>query len=293
MRPELSVLMPVYKNESASFLRESLESLAVQTLPADEVVIVEDGPIGVGLRTVIAEYCAKLPIVVVELPRHVGLGLALRIGVERCSFDLIARMDADDICVPNRFERQMIFLNDHPSVDVLSASIREFDFDPALSISERRLPIAHDAIAAWAKRRNPVNHMTVMFRKKAVLAAGSYQHSAGFEDYYLWVRMLMKGAHFHNLEESLVLVRCGNGMQKKRGGVAYLYREIQLLQSFHQMGFLTNFELFTSILARVPVRLVPALIRARIYGTFLRRNSLPSQPPTAISPQIHPSTDDI
>jgi glycosyltransferase involved in cell wall biosynthesis len=288
MCAKLSVLMPVYKDESATFLRESLESLVAQTLPADEIVIVEDGPIGADVRNVIAEYCARLPIEIVELPLHKGLGVALRIGVERCRFNVIARMDADDICLPDRFERQLKFLIGHPNVDVLSTAVREFDRDPALSFSERRLPITHDAIADWAKRRNPVNHMTVMFRKNAVLAAGNYQVASGFEDYSLWVRMLMNGAQFHNLEEPLVFARTGHGMQKRRGGVAYLCRELQLLQSFRQMGFLTHFELFANILARVPVRLLPVFIRARIYGTFLRNCSLPSPPPAVINPQLHP-----
>jgi hypothetical protein len=91
--------------------------------------------------------------------------------------------------------------------------------------------------------------------------------------------MLMNGAQFHNLEEPLVFVRVGNGMQKKRGGVAYVCREVQLLQSFRKMGFLTLFELFANILVRIPVRLVPVLIRARIYNIFLRRCSLPSHRP--------------
>jgi glycosyltransferase involved in cell wall biosynthesis len=267
----MSVLMSIYGKDAPLALRQCLESLVAQKLPASQIVIVQDGPLGSELQSVIHEHRAKLPIEAVPLPHNVGLGGALRLGIERCRFDVIARMDADDICAPNRFEKQMAYLRAHPEVDVVGASIREFDSDPSHALSERRLPTTHDAIAAYARRRNPVNHVTVMFRKAAVLAAGSYRSLGGFEDYDLWVRMLMLGARFSNMEESLVFVRCGNGMQLRRGGLRYLGRELKLFRSFHAAGFINSFELFQNALLRAPARLLPASIRTGIYRRFLRR----------------------
>jgi glycosyltransferase involved in cell wall biosynthesis len=170
---DLSVLMSVYSKDDPAALCQCLESLVAQTLPANEVVIVQDGPLGDDLQNAIREYRSKLPIETVPLPHNVGLGGALGVGVGRCRFDVIARMDADDICALNRFEKQITYLRAHPEIDVVGSSIREFNSDPLHPLSERRLPNTHEAIAAYARGRNPVNHMTAVFRKAAVLAAGT------------------------------------------------------------------------------------------------------------------------
>ena len=274
---KFSVLMSVYHRESPKYLAQSLDSLVAQTRLADEVVIVKDGVLGSELDQVISRYSEKVPIVTLDLQVNRGLGRALRAGVEHCRFEWIARMDSDDICLPGRFEQQSAFLEIHPEIDVLGSSISEFDCDPRSQVSLRRLPEEDSAIRSFSKFRNPVNHMTVMFRKQAVLEAGNYQEVTGFEDYDLWVRMLMLGARFHNLQEPLILVRCGNGMQRRRGGLGYLRRELRLLRSFHASGFISTFELAQNALLRAPARMVPASIRAEMYRRFLRNKVVPAR----------------
>lgn len=266
-----SVLMPVYSLESAEYLAESLHSLAVQSRPADEILIVKDGPIGEALEAVIAHYLTELPIVPLQLLENRGLGFALRIGVENCKFEIIARMDADDISAPERFEQQVGFLEAHPEVDAISATIREFNGDPAVSISERRLPSEHTSILAFAKRRCPLNHMAVVYRKSAVLAAGNYQSQFRQEDYDLWVRMLLNGAKLHNLSDLCVFARCGNGMQRRRGGWDYLCSEASLFWHFRSLGFLSTFEVLFNVGLRIPVRLLPPAFRAHLYRLFVRK----------------------
>lgn len=207
---KFSVLMSVYNRELPTYLAQSLDSLAAQTRLADEVVIIKDGVLGTELDQVISRYSEKLPIVTLDLRVNRGLGPALRAGVEHCRFEWIARMDSDDICLPGRFKRQLEFLGIHPEIDVLGSGISEFEHNHSSQLSQRCLPEEDSAIRSFSKFRNPVNHMTVMFRKRAVLEAGNYQDIIGFEDYDLWVRMLMLGARFHNLQEPLVFVRCGD-----------------------------------------------------------------------------------
>jgi glycosyltransferase involved in cell wall biosynthesis len=266
----LSVLMSVYRGECADYLDQSLASLEAQTRPADEVLIVKDGPLGADLECVIDRYAPRLPIAILQLETNQGLGPALRAGVERCSFDLIARMDSDDVCAPQRFEHQLEFLAAHPEVDVLGGCVREFESDPRHFVSVRRLPRDHSRIRSFAKTRNPMNHMTVMFRKSAVLAVESYRHAVGLEDYDLWVRMLMHGARFHNLEEALVYARTGNGMLNRRGGLAYFRREAALFWSFKESGFLSTWEFLVSTTLRLPIRLLPESIRGLVYRGLLR-----------------------
>jgi len=269
---KFSVLLPVYYKDSPEHLAECLASLRAQTRPADEILIVKDGPLQEALEAVIMAYSTRLPIITLQLPENKGLGLALKAGVEKCQFDIIARMDADDICAAERFELEIRFLETHPEIDVLGGTIREFNSDPTVCICERRLPNEHDSILVFTRRRNPMNHMAVMFRKSAVLAAGNYPSRPGFEDYALWVKMLMNRSKFHNLDSVCTFARCGNGMSRRRGGWSYLRSEASLFWHFRSLGFLSTSEALYSIGLRLPVRLIPATLRSLLYRLFVRRS---------------------
>ena len=266
----LSVLMAVYLRESPVFLDIALQSIERQSLQPDEVVLVTD-PLGPELRAVIAAHESTLPIVEVALPAPVGLGEALRIGVEHCRGELIARMDTDDICVTDRLRRQVEFLREHPEIDLLGGSIAEFLEDPQQLKSIRKMPELHDEISRTARSRCPVNHMTVMFRKAAVLKAGNYQDDRRMEDYRLWARMLLAGSRFHNLDEVLVLARIGNGMIRRRGGFIFMQHELKLQSYFRKIGFTSLPRLVFNFLARIPVLFAPHALRKFMYQYVLRR----------------------
>jgi O104-antigen biosynthesis beta-1,3-galactosyltransferase len=267
---KLSVLMSVYHRERAEFLRQSLESLGAQTVRADEVVIVKDGTLGEELESVLRSYADALHIVTVCLEKQVGLGPALNSGLAQCRNELIARMDSDDISLPHRFERQLAFLEKDPTVAVVGAAIGEFVDDPRMITMTRRPPCKGAQVRKFAKFRNPLNHMTVMFRKSHVLATGGYRNFFKLEDYDLWVRMLANDMEIRNLSEILVLARCGNGMAKRRGGVAYASSELRLYRHFLNIGFISAPEFAFSMLVRAPLRLMPALSRQVIYRSLLR-----------------------
>jgi glycosyltransferase involved in cell wall biosynthesis len=274
---KLSVLMSVYHKESPEFLWGALNSLVVQTVRADEVVIVKDGPLGDALDAIIASYCGTLPIVTLQLKKKVGLGMALRVGLGQCRGELVARMDSDDICLRHRFEKQLAFLDRNPDVDVVGGVIAEFHRDCGKIESVRRLPCTTEQLNKVARTRNPLNHVTVMLRKASVLGAGNYRSFAGFEDYDLWARMLMRGSRFQNLDDVLVYVRCGNGMQKRRGGVRYLKEEIRLHRHFLKIGFLSRQQFLFNLIARTPIRIAPAPLRAIFYRRTLRHNGFVNQ----------------
>ncbi len=276
MSMKLSVLMSVYNRESPANLRQCLDSLAIQTLPADEVVIVEDGPLGEQLKATLAAYGKVLPIVSLPLSVHVGLGAALRAGVYMCQGEYVARMDTDDICVQERFQKQVDFLERNREVDVVGSAIAEFDEDCSLPRSIRLLPAAGQALRRFAKARTPMNHMTVVFRKASVVASGNYESCQGFEDYHLWARMLTLGYRLHNMKDILVYARCGNGMQGRRGGLAYLIGEIEFQSFLRKMGLLDVVGVLRNILLRGPIRLAPDSVRSLCYSLFLRT------PPTAV-----------
>jgi glycosyltransferase involved in cell wall biosynthesis len=269
---KLSVLMSVYRKESPDFLAQSLESLCAQTVQADEVVVVKDGPLGEELNATIDSFCGKLQIVAVPLEKNVGLGLALRAGLVACRGELVARMDTDDICCADRFEKQLVFFAGNPDVDVVGGAIGEFESDRSKIEAIRRLPSSAEELSRFARFRNPLNHMTVMFRKASVIEAGNYERCANLEDYHLWARMLMRGAQFHNLPDILVYARCGNGMQLRRGGLQYLTEEIKLHSYFAQIGFLSTGQFLRNIVTRAPVRMAPVSLRSMTYRGMLRQS---------------------
>jgi glycosyltransferase involved in cell wall biosynthesis len=267
---KLSVLMSVYDQETPDFLRQSLDSLVAQTFPADEIVIVEDGPIGGQLNSALAAYADRLPIVPLRLSVHAGLGEALRTGLAVCRGGLVARVDSDDLCVPERFRKQVKLLDACPQIDVLGGAIAEFDEDPMHPHSIRILPRSGKPLLRFARYRNPLNHMTVMFRKASVLAAGSYEPCPGFEDYHLWARMLTLGYYLHNTDDILVYARSGSRMQSRRGGLTYLKRDIAFQTFLYRVGFVTASESIHNILLRAPMRIAPVFVRSLCYSLFLR-----------------------
>lgn len=270
---QFSVLMAIYHKDCPEHLDASFASLVAQTVPASEVVLVEDGPIGNSLRSVVDKYAQVLPLVKVSLPENRGLGNALSVGFSRCTFELIARMDSDDICVPHRFATQLRFLEEHPEIAIVGSAIAEFVDDHSVIHSRRALPSGGNRLRDFAKHRNPLNHMTVMFRRSAVLEAGGYQTAHGFEDYHLWARMLVKGFQLHNLDEELVLVRCGNGLQSRRGGWRYVVQEARFQRYLHEIGFISALRMAGNLLIRTPVRMFPDSVRAFFYKHLLRHKA--------------------
>ena len=179
-------------------------------------------------------------------------------------------MDTDDIAKPDRFEKQLAIFEKYSDIDVVGAWIDEFEDDISDVKSVRKLPELPDDIRQFAKRRNPINHPVVMFRKNAVLAAGGYQHFPLFEDYYLWIRMLMNGAKFYNIQESLLYFRFSPEMFKRRGGWKYMINELHFLQMMRQMHFISLSQFMQNLFFRFSIRLIPNSLRAIMYTKLIR-----------------------
>jgi glycosyltransferase involved in cell wall biosynthesis len=267
-----SVLISVYDKEQHTYLDRALSSMVNQTLLPAEIVLVEDGLLTPELRMVISGYCAKYPALlkIVKLDNNVGLGLALAKGLEFCTQDVVIRMDSDDICVPDRFEKLYNFLNDHHDISVVGSVIEEFNFYPGDLKKYRRLPIEPQELVRFAKFRNPLNHPSVAFRKQDILKIGGYLNMPLFEDYYLWVRLLVAGYKIANISESLLYFRIGNNMVGRRHGMSYLKKEWAFLQAIKNLNFISNFEYTSSLCLRSPMRLIPRNTLALIYKVFLR-----------------------
>lgn len=272
-----SVLISVYDGESATSLREALISIIDQSTAPDEVVLVKDGPLSEELDETIENLKSEYPhlFTIVSIKRNIGLGRALDIGLEHCSNPLVARMDADDISVEDRFSRQLQYLQHHPNISLVGGYMRENGKSEDGFI--RQVPITPEEVEETAHIRNPLNHPTVMFRKSAVKSAGGYQDLQAIQDYDLWVRMLMEGYKLANIPEVLVTTNEDTNLYQRRGGTKYLKTEIKVQKLFVDYGFLTPLEMMRNLLIRVPIRLIPNNIRSKLYR-FALRTSTSDQP---------------
>lgn len=271
---KFSVLMSIYYKEEPEYFYRALKSIwDEQSLKPDEIVLVQDGPLTDELYAVITEWKKKLGDVfkTISLEQNVGLGIALNEGLRRCQYPWIARMDGDDIAMPERFKIQVNYLKRNQNIDVLGAWISEFSDDSDKRNGVRRPPCEHREILEYAKYRNPLNHMTVMFRKKAVEDTGGYITMNGFEDYYLWIRMLKKGHTFANIDEVLVKARTGKSMIRRRKGWNYVKNEWYFEKAAWKLGFFSSYEFLRNILLRSIPRLLPAFFVQRLYALLRTR----------------------
>ena len=166
-----SVLMSVYKNDNPEFLKIALESIyEKQTRKPDEIVVVFDGELTDELYAVLNKFRENKENVVFYYPQETnqGLGEALRIGSEKCTGDYIFRMDSDDISVPERFEKQINYIENNSEIDVLGATIGEFNNTPNEELRLRVCPEKHNDIMRMGKKRNPMNHVTVCIKRTAL-----------------------------------------------------------------------------------------------------------------------------
>ena len=270
-RLSISALASVYHGTLANDLAGSLDSLIAQSHPADEIIIVQDGPVTSDVQQCLNFYQQSLPIRLIPFTENRGLGPALRDGLLACTHELIARVDTDDRSLPSRFEHQIAFLSEHPEIAVVGGLMREIvsrnGIDEQLV---RSVPCTHNDIRQGAKRRNPFNHPTVMFRKNAVLSCGSYQDCAFFEDYYLWVRLIMAGYLLSNIPEVLVETNIDSDFFSHRGGISYIAHEVRLSNRLFTIGFLALPQMLRFLITRIPFRLTPPVVRAAIYRRLLR-----------------------
>lgn len=270
---EFSVLMSVYYKENAEYFDIALKSnLCDQTLKPDEFVLICDGPLTEELNTVIRKYEELYPEIfrVCRLEKNAGLGNALNFGLRQCNYDLIARADSDDICASNRFEKQIEFFKSNPEVDIVGSWIDEFDTDPNIPVSKKIMPLSHEEIFQMAKSRNPINHMTVMFKKSVVTGVGSYKDLPYCEDYFLWVRAIASGARFANIGEYLVQARIGNGMIQRRANKIIINSRYEINKYMLQNKMINCFTMIKNVGGMAAFIFAPTWLKSFVYKYILR-----------------------
>jgi glycosyltransferase involved in cell wall biosynthesis len=267
---DFSVIIPVYFKETASNLHDCLKSLSEQTVPATEIVIIKDGFLTEELEDVLNEWLKKIPLKIIGYEENKGIIYALNYGLGFCSYELVARMDSDDICLPNRFEKQIKYFEENNDVVLLSGFISEFNKIPNDISSVRKVPKGTNNIIKYLKSKSAFNHMAVMYKKSVIISLEGYGEVHGLEDYDLWIKVVQAGYKVDNLQEVLVYARIGNNMLARRSGIEYAKKEIYFLFCQRKRKFISNLELLGLLLTRVPLRLIHPKLLSLLYYKILR-----------------------
>lgn len=268
-----SVLMPLYKNDKPEWFQYSLDSILNQTILANEIVIVCDGPLTRELEKKLSEYTSKdnSLIKIFRFQKNVGLGIALAKGIELCTNELIARMDADDFAAPERCEKQLRVFYDNPEIDVVGSNVKEFTENIDNVVSYVHLPEYQNQIIAYAKKRCPIRHPALMYRKEAVLKAGNYRDYRHAQDYNLIVHMLLTDAKIYNIQEDLMYMRVSSDFYKRRGGWKQIKLILRMKKEFYKYNFYTRSDYIISAWGNVVICLMPNNLRKLFYKKILRR----------------------
>lgn len=264
---KISVLMAVYKGDDICLLRRALASVYANSISPDEVLLVADGPLTEKHERVIDEFAIEPGFKLVRLTKNVGLAGALNAGLKQVSHELVFRADADDYNLPQRFALQLQVLEN--GADVVGGGIIELDGN-GTAIARRELPLSNEEIRRFARLRNPLNHMTVAFRRECVLDVGGYPTIHLKEDYALWALLLSRGAKIVNVEDVLVHASAGAKMYERRGGIRYVLSEMQLQRHLLRCRLQTPFNALIIGALRSLVFLMPASLRGLIYINLLR-----------------------
>ena len=268
MVENFAVLIPVYKSDSLENFKVAVESVSKdQTCKPSQIVITIDGPLPMKLNDYVL-CLEKEPIITcVWSPVNNGLGIALNKGLEQCKYDIVARMDSDDVAYPTRFEKQLKLIE---SNDLISSNLAEFS-ESIDKVESYRKAMTKELISQKYWLRNPFNHPSVMFRKSAVLSAGGYIHMPFFEDWYLWIRMIAQGARCDNINEPLVYFRSDSRQFNRRRGLAYLKHEIHFVKTLNRQKYITSIQLYTRVAISIMFRLLPMRVFKFITKVLLRK----------------------
>lgn len=267
----LSVVIPVYHGVDPDHLRHALDSIYAQTLLPEEIVLVEDGPLLASQLKVLDAYAEWTPpLRRVVLPENLGAGPANDAGLRAASARWIAKMDADDVALSVRFERQVEALGSG-SYDLVGSAMNEFDGSEDNIVGIRRMPEDHDAICRYLRTNSPVNHPTVVFRRDLAMKVGGYRAIPNLEDYEFVARLVAAGARMHNLPEPLLSFRTGDAALQRRKARGIFVAEITLQRSLYHHGLVGLGRAIVNVVARSSYRLLPRTLMRRAYRRLFYR----------------------
>lgn len=269
-----SVLMSVYYKENPEFLKSAIDSILNQTVLPEQFVIVKDGKLTDTLNQIIDNYARETSslFTVVELEENRGLGVALDEGMKFCRNELVARMDSDDISMPNRCERELSVFEKWPELDIISGAINEFKDTIANIVSVRRVPEMESDIKKQMRQRSPFNHPAVMYRKSSVVRCGGYGTSARKEDHDLFSRMLNQNCHAYNIQEPILYYRVGDDNIKRRKSWKNVSSYIEIMWINLQRGYCGVGDFLFVLSSQIFYFVAPTCLIEKVLNRYYRES---------------------
>ena len=269
----ISVLMSTYCKEKPEYLDEAMKSIWTdQTRKPDEIILVEDGPLTDELYAVIHNWKNLIgdAFVIVEKSANQGLALALNDGIAVAKGDLIARMDSDDISLPNRFRLQEEYMNNHEDVDILGGAIQEFNDEGTLN-NIRTYPATMNEVLKTMYRVAPVAHPTAMFRKSFFDSGFRYCSKYHIcEDVTMWYDAAEKKRIINNLPEVILHFRRNDSMMNRRSREKAWSEFLAYNDGIKRVYGLFSYKHIFSLL-RMIFRLLPSGAIRAIYNSKFRK----------------------
>ena len=255
MKISFSVVINVYQNDDPDLFVRALDSVINQTLPADEVLVVRNGPVPQEIDTILNEYeTARDTVRILRLPETLKRGVARHTGFLEAKYEYVAIMDADDESRANRFELQATDIIER-GVDIVGGQIMEFE-DSSDQTRLRIVPLGHDDIMGFGRVRYPFNNVTLMFNRQKYVDLNYCQRGILLEDYDLYAELVKAEWVFGNVEQVLVDVRAGAAQHARRRGWAYFAEELEIQRKFWRIGYIGNIRFLSNVIVRATARLL-------------------------------------
>ena len=269
--PDYSVLMSVYAGEKPEFFKQSVESMLNQTYPTSDFVLVCDGQLTKELEELVSYFEENYECFhPVRLKEKLGTGPCANKGIEMCRNEYIVKMDSDDIAMPDRCEKSLYTMAKHGKIDMLGAYIEEFDSDSNEIVAVKKTPIKYEDICIYARRRNPFNNQTLVYKKTAAVNCGGYSQVKRCEDYDFVVKMLASGAFGVNLPEVLVRYRITRNNLKRRRNWANTKSFISVRWRIYKSGFSRLSDFIVPCMGQLLIFILPNGLTGKFYKRFLR-----------------------
>lgn len=264
--------MSVYIKEKEHYLKESIDSMLNQTIMPNEIVIVKDGQLTPELNQMLDDYKDVYPELfkIIESEKNIGLGRALDLGLKECQNELVARMDSDDISLPDRCELQLKEFNNDKNISIIGSYINEFYDEPSNIVNSRVVPTEHEEIVKYIKRRSPFNHPTVMYKKDAVISSGGYGHLRRKQDLDLFSRMLNNGCIARNIPKALLLFRSNKANYMRRKSWTNCKSYIYVQYVIYKRGHCSLKDLLFVSLSQLAIFALPMFIFQWVSDRYLR-----------------------
>lgn len=266
-RLTIAAVMAVWAGDKPDQIVAAIDSVLAQTRSPDEFIIILDGPVPVQIQDCFTAYATDKRVKIDALVENVGRGGARNHAIGHATSDVIAIMDADDICRPDRFAKQLAYLERH-DLDLIGGGIEEFADEPGDIGAVRDVPQHAAAIEKVARFRSAFNHVTLMYRRTFFQKIGGYRALNYVEDWDLYLRAINAGARMGNLPDILVDVRQAIS---RRNSWSYFYEEIDVLQAAYHRGQFSIFILSASLFVRFVKVLSPSIVLKCLYEFVLRR----------------------